>query len=994
MRSLFIGISLVVSVTVFSQSRNLYRTPISNLPNNQLIPALNAGFGFGDLNGDGTVDVIVSGCGTRNYNFITTAIYFNDGNGNLNKSANDCLPAANGQDIHIWDVDGDNDNDLLLTGLVNGNSAELYLNDGNGGFTRSDSAPFAALPKSGVAVGDLNGDNINDVLITGQITAGAAAGECAIYLGNAHGKFTRQANNLDGFFDADVEIGDIDRDGKMDVVMVGIVNGTPTTRAFKNLGNLNFSAFSFTLPQLRGDNGNYNSGLRPCVKLDYINADSYLDIALIGQDASQNPHTAILLSNFGTSFSEITIPALTNFEDGEIHLLDLTNDGKLDILATGRVSHYTPRFVALEQTNTGWAPLPDIEIPVMTLGMSAVHDINGDGKKDFFIGGTLRPSNYNPGHITACHFNLGNGTLPRTDGSQFDGIYGTSHVVGDLDADGDLDFIAIGKRSTGQKRTRAFYNNGDNTFTEDTVVINYASGNYMTLFTLRDLHLAYVNNDAYIDLIASNTFRTKIEVLLGGSTPGTFTSSASYNEYEYIGGLKVDDINGDGYIDYSLLTPFQYNGPYEMSFMLGNASGTFSQLTLSNPPIIEDPGNVHYFDYDHDGDKDFFSVIPLAYSANSALFEWTGSEYVARSSFNIPNTPRDNCHTVVADFNGDGYTDIIMIGDTTGATGGGVCRLITLDSTGLATVHHNIGMPRLEAGFLDTADFDLDGDMDILLTGLDDDNKFQRGVFLNDGTGHFSNAGYENMAHTFYNSWFMDMDEDGDPDVIQCGWDYNQNVNIGYALENIIVSPQSFTSSISTCSPYTWPITGCTYNQSGVYVVEYEDSAHNPVTNTLNLTFDGVEAVVNQIIDSTLYSLHPYSSYQWYNCDSGFIPLVNDTGRYFIPTHAGNYSVVVSNGICSDTSTCVQWNALSIPLIHKQTLVLAPNPTEGDVLVEGLEDEASFSVFDIRGTTVSQGSLNKEKNAIHLGTLPPGVYVIQLIQQKESTVYIERIIVQ
>jgi hypothetical protein len=75
--------------------------------------------------------------------------------------------------IAFADVDGDNDLDVLITGLnfmgqpPGVRISKLYTNDGVGNFTEVFGTPFAGVEEGSIAFADVDGDNDQDVLITG-----------------------------------------------------------------------------------------------------------------------------------------------------------------------------------------------------------------------------------------------------------------------------------------------------------------------------------------------------------------------------------------------------------------------------------------------------------------------------------------------------------------------------------------------------------------------------------------------------------------------------------------------------------------------------------------------------------------------------------------------------------------------------------------------------------------------------------------------------------
>jgi len=59
------------------------------------------------------------------------------------------------------------------------------------------------------------------------------------------------------------------------------------------------------------------------------------------------------------------------------------------------------------------------------------------------------------------------------------------------------------------------------------------------------------------------------------------------------------------------------------------------------------------------------------------------------------------------------------------------------------------------------------------------------------------------------------------------------------------------------------------------------------------------------LIGNTIYALASGASYQWLDCNNGFAVLPGDTTQSYTPAVSGNYAVIVTQGVCSDTSDCI-----------------------------------------------------------------------------------------
>lgn len=119
---------------------------------------------FADIDGDTDQDVIISGW---DESAGITKIYTNNGSGVFTLHAT--LEGFTTPRIDFTDVDGDTDLDLFLSGKQNTSAeaeTELYLNNGSGTFTITTDS-FTGARSGDIATADIDGDGDNDVIISG-----------------------------------------------------------------------------------------------------------------------------------------------------------------------------------------------------------------------------------------------------------------------------------------------------------------------------------------------------------------------------------------------------------------------------------------------------------------------------------------------------------------------------------------------------------------------------------------------------------------------------------------------------------------------------------------------------------------------------------------------------------------------------------------------------------------------------------------------------------
>jgi fibronectin type III domain protein/VCBS repeat protein len=125
---------------------------------------------FADVDGDDDQDAMIAG-GNDALGGHSVELYFNNGSGNLKVGKGNSFGSLDQGSLAFADVDGDNDQDLLMTGSNGGVIRTfLYLNNGSGIFGLlkfPKGAGIESVNNSSIAFADVDGDNDQDVLITG-----------------------------------------------------------------------------------------------------------------------------------------------------------------------------------------------------------------------------------------------------------------------------------------------------------------------------------------------------------------------------------------------------------------------------------------------------------------------------------------------------------------------------------------------------------------------------------------------------------------------------------------------------------------------------------------------------------------------------------------------------------------------------------------------------------------------------------------------------------
>ena len=125
-----------------------------------------SGVAIGDVDGDDLPDIYF--CGLQ----VNNKLYRNQGRlrfEDVTAESGVACPRQYCTGALLADVDGDNDNDLLVTGLAKG--TRLFLNDGFGKFTeKKDSGLFPKLGATSMALADIDSDGDLDLYVTNYRT--------------------------------------------------------------------------------------------------------------------------------------------------------------------------------------------------------------------------------------------------------------------------------------------------------------------------------------------------------------------------------------------------------------------------------------------------------------------------------------------------------------------------------------------------------------------------------------------------------------------------------------------------------------------------------------------------------------------------------------------------------------------------------------------------------------------------------------------------------
>ena len=293
---------------------------------------------LGDVDGDRDLDLVTSGDG----------LFLNDGKG-VFKDASSQMPKDIyiTRDIALGDVDGDGDADLVLAKQQAQN--RLYVNDGKGNFKDVTAAnmPVDAAYTWALDLGDVDKDGDLDLVLGNLATSVPQAGNDWLYVNDGKGRFKLASANLPKHDEMtyDLALGDLDGDGDLDLVTAtGVIWGNVgRDRLYTNDGKGRFSDASATgLPLMR----EHTNGLG----LADVDGDGDLDLVHCNSQDSVIPTNAqnVMFINDGrgkfTNQTPLWLPARGD-QTYAIVLGDMDGDRDVDIVV-GNINPSASTFVS------------------------------------------------------------------------------------------------------------------------------------------------------------------------------------------------------------------------------------------------------------------------------------------------------------------------------------------------------------------------------------------------------------------------------------------------------------------------------------------------------------------------------------------------------------------------------------------------------------------------------------------------------------------------
>ncbi|MGI6457578.1 MAG: FG-GAP-like repeat-containing protein [bacterium] len=704
---------------------------------------------IGDINGDGLNDIVVHRWGSNDgRNADGTLSWYRAPSWTEHTiRGNDTFF---GDDVVIVDLDKDGDNDVVTSKGSRG-LADIwwYRNPGGAatsGWTEHHVGSLGISELKDIEVQDMDKDGKMDIVIRNR-------GQFAVFFQDSPTSWSSKVQNIDPR--EGMKAADVDADGYVDVVMNGYWLKNPRNRtsnwskyiidskwytsskesAMVQVGDIDRNGridVVFSDSEEAGKQVTWYSSSNPTggsgawtahtvgvvdfaetLQVGDMDNDGDLDIVAGSLKLASNPQLFLFRNNGnGSSWTRETISNTATYKAA---LGDIDNDGDLDLASSTGWVDIPVRLFRNMTNSSGTPPSPTPNNPTPTpSGSSSLDnwqrhvidnskpwrallidsgDINRDGRPDIITGGWWYQ---NPG--------VPSGSWTRhTIGSPMHNMA----AVYDFDGDGDLDVVGTEWQGTGSNSNFVWARNN-------------GSGSFSIL------------------------------------------SNVEKGSGDFFQGVAVARLLSGGPLEVALSWHSTSQGVQSLKIPGNPSTGTWTHRTLSSTTQNED---LSAGDIDRDGDIDLLMGTRwLRNDSTSDTEKWT--------SVTLHGTSGDPDRNQLADINGDGRLDAVVGFEAVSTTGklAWYEQPSNADSTWTEHVIANIIGPMS----LDVGDLDRDGDIDVIVGehNLSNPSAARLLVFENaDGRGgswksHVVHTGDEHHD----GAQLVDIDNDGDLDIISIGW--------------------------------------------------------------------------------------------------------------------------------------------------------------------------------------------------------------------------------